>query len=136
MDKQKRWVILGFLGFGLLAAWLSGEALKAILYYSRQFFPTVRDIEFLGNNLTLANLIGLVVTVLVGIRLWNNEEINDSAHQVVEEISKMTWPTGKDTQTATIVVVVMTIVMSTILWFFDQLWGWLSILIYGLQKST
>lgn len=136
MDKQKRWVVLTFLGFGLLAAWLSGEALKSILYYSRQFFPSVRDIEILGNNLTLANLIAVVVVLLVGIRLWKNEELNDSAHQVVEEISKMTWPTGKDTQTATIVVVAMTIIMSTILWFFDQVWGWLSILVYGLQKST
>ncbi|MCB9637415.1 MAG: preprotein translocase subunit SecE [Myxococcales bacterium] len=128
MDKHRRWVVLAFLGLGLLAAWVLGEAFKSLFYYSRQY--GFRDYVLLTESFTLANLLGLIVAVLLALRFWYNEEVNKAAHEVVDEMYRVTWPTGKDTQTSTIVVIVTTVIFSFFLWFFDQLWSWATTFIY------
>lgn len=132
MDKNTRWVVLGFVGIGLLTAWVLGEGLQSLFYMLRRY--GMRDMELLGSAFTLANLLGVVVTAIAGFVLWKNEGINRSSHEVVEELRKVTWPDSQDTQTSTIVVIVTTVIISAVLWTFDLLWAWLTSMIYGGQS--
>jgi preprotein translocase subunit SecE len=128
MEKHRRWVVLGFLGLGLLSAWVLGEAFKSLFHSLRRF--GLRDIDILTSNFTLANVIALFLVVILAWWLWRDPEINTAAHEVVDEMYKVTWPTGQDTQTSTIVVIVTTIFFSLVLWFFDQIWSWATTFIY------
>jgi len=47
------------------------------------------------------------------------------------ELQKVTWPDFEQLRSATIVVVMFTIVISIIIWFMDKITGWLVGLIMG-----
>ncbi len=47
-------------------------------------------------------------------------------HEVVLELSKVTWPLPRETVTSAAVVVVMVAIASAILSLFDSLWGTLT----------
>ena len=129
MDTNTRWVAIGFLAIGLVVAWVMGETVEYMFFYLRRF--NIRDVELLGQVFTLANLIGFVITALVGIFLWKNENINTASHEVVDELRKVTWPDKEETQTSTIVVIVSTVIFAVVFALFDLVWKWATSLIYG-----
>lgn len=129
MDTNTRWVAIGFLAIGLVVAWVMGETVEYMFFYLRRF--NIRDVELLGQVFTLANLIGFVITALVGIFLWKNENINTASHEVVDELRKVTWPDKEETQTSTIVVIVSTVIFAVVFAIFDLVWKWATSLIYG-----
>jgi preprotein translocase subunit SecE len=66
-----------------------------------------------------------------GIVLYRNERIYTLANEVASELSKVTWPTGKEVRTATLTVIVMAIISALILGLFDFVWSNLTELVYG-----
>jgi preprotein translocase subunit SecE len=81
--------------------------------------------EFVIDGLALA------VALAVGIALFKNERIFALANDVTSELRKVTWPTRKETQAATIVVIVTVIIAAIILGLFDMVWSFLTDRIYG-----
>jgi preprotein translocase subunit SecE len=53
------------------------------------------------------------------------------ANEVAGELKKVTWPTPKEVRTATMVVLVMSIISAIILGVFDLVWSNLTELVYG-----
>ena len=51
--------------------------------------------------------------------------------QVRTEVSKVTWPTRKETQAATLVVIVTVIISAIILGAFDAVWSFATDKMYG-----
>jgi preprotein translocase SecE subunit len=129
MDTNTRWVVIGFLAIGLVIAWVLGESVEYLFFYLRRF--NIRDMELLGQAFTLANLIGFGITAVAGILIWRNEGINTAAHEVVDELRKVTWPDQEETQTSTIVVIVSTVIFALVFAIFDLVWKWATSLIYG-----
>lgn len=75
-----------------------------------------------------------VSLVLSGVGVfwaWRNEEIFGLASECVAELSKVSWPTRKETTTATIVVIVTVIIASLVLGIFDAVWAYMTGLLYG-----
>ena len=72
-----------------------------------------------------------VVALTAGIALYRNERVYTLATEVAGELRKVTWPTRKETQAATMVVVVTVIVAAIILGLFDGMWAWVTDQIYG-----
>lgn len=127
MDKNTRWVVLGYVGIALVIAWVMIQSLTAAFYYASKytsFYNINRELFGLGENFTLAHLLGILLTAAIAWYCWRHENLNRSAHEVVEELRKVTWPTNQETQTATIVVIVATFVMTMILWMYDIFWRW------------
>jgi preprotein translocase subunit SecE len=73
----------------------------------------------------------VVVALVVGIALYRNERVNGLANEVASELKKVTWPTRKETQAATLVVVVTVIIAVVLLGVFDSIWSILTDRIYG-----
>jgi preprotein translocase subunit SecE len=71
------------------------------------------------------------VALAVGITLYRNERVYSLANEVTTELKKVTWPTRKETQAATLVVVVTVIISAVLLGAFDLIWVWLTDRIYG-----
>lgn len=72
-----------------------------------------------------------VIAVVAGIVLYRNDRVYTLANEVAGELKKVTWPTAKEIRTATMVVVVMSIISAVILGVFDLVWTNLTELVYG-----
>ena len=81
--------------------------------------------EFIIDGLAFALALG------IGIAVYRNERVYALANDVASELKKVTWPTRKETQMATIVVIVTVAIAAVIFFGFDLLWSYLTDLIYG-----
>jgi len=77
------------------------------------------------------SLIAGGIAVITGITLYRNDRVYTLANEVAGELKKVTWPTAKEIRTATMVVVVMSIISAIILGLFDFAWSNLTELVYG-----
>jgi preprotein translocase subunit SecE len=74
---------------------------------------------------------GSVVAGILGtILLYRNRPSYTLVHDVVEELSKVTWPTRKETSQSTVVVVITSMVAALILFMFDSVWSAVTDLVY------
>lgn len=116
MDKQaiKKITTVSFLGASALT-WLVIDVLFKAL--AGAFGPVQR----LYSNYVISHGLPLVSAVLVFAVLQFNPRIVNWAEEVILEVSKVVWPSRKDTMGMTIVVVVMVLIASAILFVFDNL---------------
>ena len=77
------------------------------------------------------SLIAGAVAVITGIVFYRHDRVYTLANEVAGELKKVTWPTPKEVRTATVVVMVMSIISALILGLFDFVWSNLTELVYG-----
>ena len=77
------------------------------------------------------NGIAALLALVVGVWLYRNDRVYTLAHEIASELKKVTWPTKKETQLGTMVVIVMVIISAIILGAFDMLWAAVTDAIYG-----
>jgi preprotein translocase subunit SecE len=75
-------------------------------------------------------LLGGGSSIGLTIYLWRHPRVNHLAVEIVNELSKVTWPTRKELSASTVVVIVISIIASVIIGLFDFFWWWASDLIY------
>lgn len=96
---------------------------------TREIFALVRvhDAPLLGTSFNLSNLIGLGLALLIALyTAFLNRKARNFIEQCIVELDKVAWPSKSETKTATITVVVVSLVAAVILGFFDSIFGWLS----------
>lgn len=99
-------------------------------------FMAVKTTEWLWSyfdkpNDLLVSGIGILVGGAAAFIAWRNENLFTKATEVTMELKKVTWPTRKETQAATVVVIVTVIIASMFLGIFDLIWSWATGLIYA-----
>ncbi len=77
------------------------------------------------------SLVAAVTATVVGIVCYHNDRYYALANEVATELKKVTWPTGKEVRSATVIVIVMAIISAVILGLFDFAWSNLTELVYG-----
>jgi len=122
-----RYVNLSFVVIGLALYIVLGETIGAVL----GIFGSSTNFQVLGTNFRLANLLAMAIAIGVAIWLRRNEKVHTYAMEVGTELSKVTWPTWKDTKRATWVVIVTTLIIAAVLGLLDLAWGALSRLFYS-----
>ena len=65
---------------------------------------------------------------LLFLYLYTKDSTQQFTHEVVAELSRVTWPSNKETSWATVVVLIMVAISGMILGMLDIFWG------YALQK--
>jgi len=113
-----RWVQVAFMGFALILFWLLDKIGLAVWQMFAEPNPTLNTVG--------AAAIAAVTTVV----LYRNERVNQVTHDVIGELTKVTWPTRRETQAATIVVIVASIIAAVIIGILDAAWSKLTDLIY------
>ena len=75
---------------------------------------------------------GLAVGLAGGATLyaWRHPRLSMLAKEIATELSKVTWPTRKETSAFTVTVIVTTIIASIILGLFDAFWSMLTGIVY------
>ena len=125
MQGVQRYIVFTFLGLSMLL-WVTLSKVTAALAYA----ANVSDEPIIGSQFTLSTLIGLVIAAVSGFAGFKNEKANAFTGEVIGELKKVTWPAKKEIQTATVVVIVTTLILGLTLFLFDTVWGQLTGIIY------
>ena len=126
MQNTQRYVIFAYMGFGILL-WASLAKLFGALAYAFD----LPDRMLLGSNFTTATLLGMVVAICAGIYAIKNEKAYGFSNEVAAELRKVTWPSREETRSATVVVIITTLIIAAILGLYDWVWIGITGLIYS-----
>ena len=122
-----RAVNLSFVATGILL-WLISVDVYAFVFeiVGRRF-----DIQLIGQEFVLSDLLGIITAIVGAAALKRNEKVNTLAHEIANELSKVTWPTWPETRSSTVVVIIVTLICALGFAFFDFIWSNLTGLIYS-----
>jgi preprotein translocase subunit SecE len=114
-SQHQKWVNLSYLTVAVLLAYivfsLAGKVVGAYDLEAR-----IHSIDLVLRGVSVAA--GAILFVV----LYRNDQVNQFMNEVVVELSRVTWPTQKDTTSATFVVIVMVIISGMILGLLDYCW--------------
>jgi preprotein translocase subunit SecE len=71
----------------------------------------------------IVNLIAIAVAGGAALAVYRNERAYASVVEVTRELEKVSWPTRKETSSATLVVLVTVIISALVLSGFDAIWA-------------
>lgn len=114
----ERWVQIGFIGVALLLVWLFGNLISTVWYI------------FADPNESIVTVASVVLGLVTASVLYRNPASHGLASEITEELSKVSWPTRKETSDSTIIVVVTSIVAAVMLFLFDTIWSAVTDLVY------
>jgi preprotein translocase SecE subunit len=116
MESQyQKWVNLSYLALAILLGYvifsLGGKVVGTYDLEAR-----VRDIDLILRGVSVA------VAALLFVILWRNDDANQFMNEVMVELSRVTWPSHKETTSATTVVIVMVLISGLALGLLDYIW--------------
>ena len=114
-----RWVQFTFIVLALTAFWFFDHLISAVWNI------------FADPNLNVATGCAALIAVVLGIILYRNSTVYGFVSEAAVELSKVSWPTPKETWNQTIVVVVVSIISAVLIGIFDSVWVHITDLIYG-----
>ena len=122
-----RYVNLSFVAVGLILYVILGGLVSATI----EMFGSSANAQVLGSNFRVSHLLALVISAVVAIQLRRSDKIHTWAMEVGNELSKVTWPTWKETKSATWVVIITTLIIAALLGLLDLIFGTLSKAFYA-----
>jgi preprotein translocase SecE subunit len=126
--SQARMVNMAFMAAALLLWIVSAQFFAGAFDWIRPKW----DIDFIGSEFKLSDLLGIIVGVGGGLYLWRHARLYQLASEVAAEVQKVTWPGQDETRLHTIVVVNTTILIALVLWLFDMVFSAFSRFLYGI----
>ena len=115
MEYTKRWVTSSYIVFSLILGICCNRLLHQIVlklgYYSRY-------------NFTIYIVWGVPIIIVIGTLLYliKHAKANEFMTEVVIELSKVTWPTKKETWASSLGVLIFVIIAAILLSVFDYIW--------------
>ncbi len=114
-NQYQKWVNLSYLALAAVVGYIVfALAIRLVGVYDLE--TRVHNVELIVRGLSVG-LGGLVFLIL-----WRNQQANQFMNEVMVELSRVTWPTQKETSSATVVVIVMVLISGAVLGFLDYVW--------------
>lgn len=129
LSATERVRLLSYLVLGVLVGLALENLLSSVSGVS--FLGFLRSSLFGLEGWTYATVLGYGLAAAIGVFAWRDPRVKEPATQVVEEMSRVTWPTLAETRAATYAVIVATLVCAAMLGLFDYGWGMLTQSVYG-----
>ncbi len=79
--------------------------------------------EMVGWIVPPTDIISAVIALTLFLVLMKNQKINTFTHEVITELSEVSWPKRKETLMSTGVVIILVGIAAGILFGFDMFWG-------------
>jgi preprotein translocase subunit SecE len=114
-NNLQRYVWISFLAVSGLIAYIAFVA----LFKLAGMYDVEAKVKGIDLWIRLASL-GLGLGLFIG--LYRSDTANQFMHETVTELTRVTWPTNKETMNATFIVVIMVLVTGMILGLFDKFW--------------
>ena len=113
-----RWVQIAFMAVALLLLWLLDKIITLIWNRFAEPIPS------------LVTLLAGAIAVSTAVLLYRQEKVSRLAHEIVGELTKVSWPSRKETQVSTLVVIITSVIAAVIVGSFDAAWSAITDLIY------
>ncbi|MBU6162709.1 MAG: preprotein translocase subunit SecE [Myxococcales bacterium] len=117
MEDLGKYVSIVYLVAGALLSWLFYRAFREVLLWLEMSDAS------LAAGVTPSMLAGIVLGGGVTAYLWNRADVRTFLGEVVEELSRVTWPTGEETRSSTIIVLVVAVLASFLVAIADYVWN-------------
>jgi preprotein translocase subunit SecE len=132
----QRYVLAGYFAGGMVFAYVLGRALHAIWAFASNKDAFALNLPSLAavpdeTKLTYSIVFAGVVSVVLVARLLRDPEMRVWTDEVTAELLKVKWPSKKDVQNSTVVVIATSVVATAYLFLLDHFWGFVTNLIYG-----
>ena len=114
--RHQRWIVLSFIAAAFVVG--SGVLSASTSLYLPFAIPDTR----LG-PITSTTALAVVSAVITFAVLLRNSKAVTFTDEVIDELSKVTWPSKDETLRATTTVVVTTLLVAALLGAYDFLWG-------------
>jgi preprotein translocase SecE subunit len=128
--SRERYVIVGIWGIAIAIALPLAHGLAWLLVEMGIYNPSV-----LGEMLA-TDLAAYGVSAIAAIVVLNHPQLRALCTEVVDELSKVTWPSRQETGSATVVVIVTVLICAAYLWVFDAVWLKLTDWILGVSPGA
>ncbi len=125
MQGIQRYVVFAYLALGLVLFVTLDQVFGAIVYGAGMPNPAL-----VGSKLSVATLIALALAVGGAFFGYKHPKASEFSKDVVTELRKVSWPSRKETQHSTVVVIITTLIIAAMLGVFDFIWSELTGLIY------
>ncbi len=127
--QRDRYVFIGVIALAAIAAMPLAHALTWLFAYVGIANPRV------FGDLSLTNLVAYCIAATAALFVLLHRPTRQVAGEVVEELSKVSWPSRAETGSATVVVIVTVVICSLFLGFFDVMWRAITDWILGSATS-
>src|SRR5688572_10408581 len=107
MSSKSRFTVLAIIVLGLLVGLTLSHGFAWIFAWRG-----MDDMPILSRELPLSTVLGFAVGVFGMLYATKHARTFQLANEVVEELSKVTWPSREETGNATVVVIVAVVVAS------------------------
>ena len=121
----ERWVQFAYAASAITLAWFLIKLTGAVWTLLADTVDSVPE----PNGTNIAAAAG-VVALISAIAAYRSKKIHTFVVEVCVELSKVTWPTRKETWSQTIVVIIVSIIAAVILGVFDAVWAQITDFIY------
>jgi preprotein translocase subunit SecE len=113
-----RWVQMTFMAVALLLFWMLDKVISIVWD------------KFAEPPPELVTVIALALGAAGSMALYRTPKVKKAANEVVSELAKVSWPSRKETQVSTIVVIITSLIAAIIVGSLDAAWSKLTDLIY------
>jgi preprotein translocase SecE subunit len=117
-NQRQKWVNIVFMSVAILVA--------AILFVAFTRLAAFYNLESNVKSIDLIIRLGsIALGAALGLSLYFNDSSNGFMNEVILEMTRVTWPSNKDTTNATIYVIIFVLISGIVLGAFDSLWAWI-----------
>lgn len=116
MENQfQKWVNISYLAVAILVGYIVfSMCLRIAGTYDLE--TRIRNIELIVRGLSV------LAGALVFLILYRHQQANQFMNEVMVELSRVSWPTTKETSSATFIVIVMVLISGLFLGLLDYVW--------------
>ena len=114
--RHQRWIVLAFIGAAVLVGGMAQSASTSL--FAQMAWPDQRI-----GPLTTTTILSLVLGLATFVGLLRTRRAVVFTDEVIDELSKVTWPSKDETLRATTTVVVTTLLVAGLLGLYDFAWN-------------
>ena len=122
----ERWVQFSYAGGAITLGWFLIKSSNAIWTILADTVDAVPE-----PDATVIAVAAGLVAFIVAVITYRSKKIHTFVVEVCVELSKVTWPTRKETRSQTVVVLIVSVIAAVILGVYDAIWSHITDLIYN-----
>ncbi|MGD8316709.1 MAG: preprotein translocase subunit SecE [Myxococcales bacterium] len=122
----ERWVQFAYAACALTLAWFLIKSTNAIWTMLADTVDSVPE-----PNATIIAVGAGLIALIAAVVAYRSKRIHTFVVEVCVELSKVTWPTRKETWSQTILVIIVSVIAAVILGVFDAMWSQITDFIYN-----
>jgi preprotein translocase subunit SecE len=122
----ERWVQFAYAACAVALAWFLIKSTNAVWTILADTVDSVPE-----PNATIVAAAGGFVSLAAAVAAYRSKRVHTFVLEVCVELSKVTWPTRKETWSQTILVIIVSVIAAVILGVFDGMWSQITDFIYN-----